>query len=576
MDFLKNFIIYLENLGYTDLLIAFGYIFAFGLAWFFTSFALKRRFSELPQIKAIVYAAQAVIFTAIGIVSYKHIHDPILKLLYRDTAISITAILLANAVFSFCPKRKFLKFLTYLGLLGALVVEIAVIFTPHQQVVQILIPLRKFLILLALYPIIDSLIELISTDRLKKVLKTFSLPIFSAVGFLWEINRINFDITAFIGLAIIITATLLYSWFISHGVIFLKRYLKGFGLSDDDTEGLVESLTKLAFLLLLYVYWSVGISYLNLGDLIYHLREITIVDTDLVRISLYNLLVSVFLFFTFYYTLGVLKKAVKLLFPPESRDDKGGSLEAVIYNLGMLLNVTASLSAIGLSWKAILPLAGALGIGLGFGLQTILNNYVSGFILMFSRNIKVGDFVELPGNAGKFVNNDADYIFGRVEDISILTTRIKTLDGIDILVPNSTFVGNQIINYSLRSPYVRIRFPFGVAYSSDPERVKEILLKLAYDCPWAKNFYKPPAVWFSELGDSALIFNLLFWIDIRELWRNPHAVKSFSVVDWVYTNGFKRLKEAGVEIPFPQNDIWFRNKLKVVIENGEGKKLGEI
>jgi small-conductance mechanosensitive channel len=242
----------------------------------------------------------------------------------------------------------------------------------------------------------------------------------------------------------------------------------------------------------------------------------------------------------------------------------------------MLLNITLSLSAMGLTWKAILPLAGALGIGLGFGLQTILNNYVSGFILMFSRNIRVGDFVELPGNAGQFINNPSNYIFGRVEDISILTTRIRTLDGIDILVPNSTFIGNQIINYSLKNPFVRVRFPFGVAYSSDPDKVKEILIKLAYDCPWAKNYYRPPQVWFTALGDSALLFELLMWVDIRELWKNPYKTLSYSLVDWVYTNGFKRLKEANIEIPFPQQDIWFRNNLKVVIENEEGKPLGVL
>jgi len=576
MDFLKNFIIYLENLNHTDLIIAFGYILAFFLVWFLTIFVLKRKFSQLPQIKAITYSTQAVIFTALGIVSYKHIQDPVLKSLYRDTAISITAILLANAVFSFCSKRNFLKYLTYFGLLLALIVEIAIIFTSHQQILQILLPLRKLLILISLYPIIDSLIELISAQRLKKLLKIFNLAIFSIIGFLWEINKINFDITAFIGLAIIIAATLIYSWFVSHGSVLLKKFLKRYFLSDEDLEVFIESLNKLSFLILLYVYWIIGIFYLNLNDLISYLKNIVLLDTNLVRISIYNLLVSFFIFFFFYYLLGVLKKGIKIFFPPEHREDKGGSLEAVIYNLGMLLNVTASLSAIGLSWKAILPLAGALGIGLGFGLQTILNNYVSGFILMFSRNIKVGDFIELSGSAGKYINNNDDYIFGRVEDISILTTRIKTLDGIDILVPNSTFVGNQIINYSLRSPYVRVRFPFGVAYSSDPDKVKEILLKLAYDCPWAKNYYKPPSVWFTELGDSALIFELRIWIDIRELWRNPYATISYSLTDWVYTNGFKRLKEAGIEIPFPQNDIWFRNNLKVVIENEQGRKIAEL
>jgi len=574
-SFWQNLIGYLESLSLHDIAIAFGYLLLFIVSWITTRFFFSKKFRELPQIKAIVYAVEAVVFTLLGLISYKYIQDPILKLLYRDTAISVTAALLANAVFSFGNISKWWQLLTYTGLFAALVVEIINIFTTNLTLVNVLIPLRKALILLSLYPIVCALIELLP-QRLRKILKLFSLGLFLAVGTLWELNKIQFDITAFVGLGIIIAATLVYSWFTTHGVILLKRYLKGFDLSDEDLNGLTDALVKFGFILLLYIYWSIGIADLHLGTLVQKLKEWVIVDTSLVKISLYNLVVSIYIFFFLFYLINVLKKLLKLIFPPEHREDKGGSLEAVVYNLGMLLNLTVSLSAMGLTWQAILPLAGALGIGLGFGLQTILNNYVSGFILMFSRNIKVGDFVELSGSAGKYVNNTDDYIFGRVEDISILTTRIKTLDGIDVLVPNSTFIGNQIINYSLRNPYVRVRFPFGVAYSSDPDKVKEILLNLAYSCPWAKNYYRPPSVWFTELGDSALIFELRMWVDIRELWRNPYATLSYSLTDWVYTNGFKRLKEAGIEIPFPQNDIWFRNNLRVIIENEQGRKLGEL
>ncbi len=560
----------------TDLFLFLFYPTSFFLVWIATRIYADRKFKSIPNLKAVVFALEAVLFTVVGIVSYRYISDPLLKYIYRDVAISITGALLANAVFSYGKVSKPLQLITYLGFFGALAAEVFSIFTLSGRATDISIAIRKALILISLYPVVLGLIELLNFKRLKRFLKIFFAFIFALVGVLWEFNRIEFDITAFIGLGIIAAATVTYSWFATHGVILLKRYLKRFDLSDEDLSVLIGSLVRLGFLFLLYIYWLVAVTELNLGVLVEKLHSWVLIDTKLVRIDLYNLLKAGFVFFLLLYTLNVLKKVVKLFFPPEHREDRGGSLEAVIYNIGMLLNATVALSALGLSWQAILPIAGALGIGLGFGLQTILNNYVSGFILMFSRNIKVGDFVELSGSAGKFINNPDDYIFGRVEDISILTTRIKTLDGIDILVPNSTFIGNQIINYSLRNPYVRVRFPFGVSYSSDPEKVKEILLKLAYDCPWAKNFYKPPQVWFTELGDSALIFELRLWVDIRELWRSPYAVKSFSLTDWVYTNGFLRLKEAGIEIPFPQNDIWFRNNLKLVIEDNTGKEIRGI
>ncbi len=576
MSFFQNLVGYITSLRGVDLAIALGYLVAFFVSWFITRWLLNVKFKKLPQIHAVIYALQAVLFTVIALVSYKYINDPILKILYRDTAVSVAAALLAGAVFSFVRIGKVLRLITYLGFFLALIVEIVIIFTTNLGLLKILIPLRKFLILLSLFPILYALTELISVKRFKKVLRTLLGGLFLTIGLLWELGYVNFDITAFVGIGIIVATTLVYSWFISHGTVVLTKLFKVLQINEDDGETLLDSLKKLGFLLLLYIYWIVGIYYLNLEKLVQQLKGIILFDTPIVKISLFNLLASVYLFLFLFYLINILKKVVKLIYPPQEREDKGGSIEAVVYNLGMLLNITLSLSAMGLTWKAILPLAGALGIGLGFGLQTILNNYVSGFILMFSRNIRVGDFVELPGNAGQFINNPSNYIFGRVEDISILTTRIRTLDGIDILVPNSTFIGNQIINYSLKNPFVRVRFPFGVAYSSDPDKVKEILIKLAYDCPWAKNYYRPPQVWFTSLGDSALLFELLMWVDIRELWKNPYKTLSYSLVDWVYTNGFKRLKEANIEIPFPQQDIWFRNNLKVVIENEEGKTLGVL
>ena len=571
--FLQILIGYFESLKPYEIALFFGYqlLFLFSLLAI-TLFCKIRKISD-PAFKASLHAVNALIFIVIAVFAHQKISDPILKLLFRDISISLTAIALAASVYSVSKIHRYWKYLTFIGLLAALAVEIVVIFTTNISLVTFLIPLRKALILLSLYPISLALLELIRLKRLKRLLNLLLAFLFLAVGVLWELNYINFDVRAFIGLATIVVATLLFSWFATHGMRFLSLKLRELQLSDEDIAELEHSLNQLAFAILLYIYWVSTIYFFNFDTLVDKLKEITLVDTEVVRISLYNLLVSFYLFYFLFQLVNVLKKLVKIPFKPQEREDKGGSLEVILYNFGILIAVAVFLSSLGLTWKVILPLAGALGIGLGFGLQTILNNYVSGFIMMFSKNIKVGDFVELSGNAGKFINNPNDTTFGRVEDISILTTRIKTLDGIDILVPNSTFVNSQIVNYSFKNPYVRVRFPFGVAYSSDPKKVKEILLKVAYECPWAKNYYRPPQVWFTEMGDSALIFQLMFWVDIREIWRNPYATLSHGLFDWVNTNAWYKLKEAGIEIPFPQNDIWFRNQLKVVLEASDGKPL---
>ncbi len=567
---------FLKTLSERDLLLTAGYLLVLLSVWTGSYLFLKRKGGR--ELGATIYALEAVLFVVVGIFAYRFLENLFLKILFRDFVLSVAFLMLAKAVFTLLSVGRFWKLLTYLALFGALAVEVAVVFTLNPYLLEVLLHVRRFLILLALFPIVYSLTGLIPYRRLKKYVRIFTAFLFLAVGVLWELGVVNFDMSAFVGIGLIVAFTLAYIWLASHGRILLVKKLRELTDNEDDAETLADAAGRLSLLGLFYVYYLSAVYFLDLRSLIEVLKRTTLLDTELVSISLYSVLVSLYLFLVLYNLVLLLKKVLKLLFPKDEREEKGGSLEAVVYNLGILFAVAVSLSSLGLTWKVVLPLAGALGIGLGFGLQTILNNYVSGFILMFSRIVKVGDFVEIPGSAGKFINNNSDTIFGRVENISVLTTQIKTLDGVDILVPNSVFIGNRVVNYSLRNPYVRVRFPFGVAYSSDPKKVKEILIKLAYDCPWAKNFYKPPQVWFTEMGDGALIFYLMFWVDIREIWKSRHATLSYSLTDWVYTNAWYRLKEAGIEIPFPQQDVWFRNSLKVVFEkeDRQGGLKGKI
>ncbi|RLJ70847.1 mechanosensitive ion channel-like protein [Hydrogenivirga caldilitoris] len=300
------------------------------------------------------------------------------------------------------------------------------------------------------------------------------------------------------------------------------------------------------------------------------LGKLFIVNTELVKISLLSLLESTYILVLLFTSVSLLKNLVYLYFIRKDKEVEAGSLRALISNLGILLSVVIALTHLGLTWKVLIPFAGALGIGLGFGLQTIFNNYISGFILLLSKNIKVGDLVEIEGNAGSAIGRSGSTIFGQVVNINILTTVVRTTDNVEIAIPNSEFVSGRIVNYSLSDPYIRVRIPFGVSYSSDPQKVREVLLKVAQESELVLK-EPPPNVWFYEMGDSALIFYLLVWVDIRKFWRMK-ALRSE-----IYFKAWEELKKEGIEVPFPQRDLWFKNPLRVEInERGlhEGSSQG--
>jgi len=184
-------------------------------------------------------------------------------------------------------------------------------------------------------------------------------------------------------------------------------------------------------------------------------------------------------------------------------------------------------------------LAGAIGVGIGFGLQNITNNFISGLIILFEQPIKVGDRIEVGD-----VNGD-------VIKISARSTMVVTNDNITIVVPNSQFIDNQVINWSHSDRMVRFNFPVGVAYREDPEKIRRILLEVAKD---NKGVLESPEsdVLFEEYGDNSINFNLRVWTS--EYVNRPKVLKS-----QLYYEIFRRFKEQGVEIPFPQRDLHLRS-----------------
>ncbi|HEY9895553.1 MAG TPA: mechanosensitive ion channel domain-containing protein [Candidatus Sericytochromatia bacterium] len=196
------------------------------------------------------------------------------------------------------------------------------------------------------------------------------------------------------------------------------------------------------------------------------------------------------------------------------------------------------LQTAGVNLSSLTLFAGVLGIGLGFGLQNLASNFVSGLTLLVEQPIRVGDFIEI------------DSLLGTVESISIRSTTVRTLDGVFVIVPNIRFVENNIINWSYRDPRCRLHVPVGVAYGSDTLLVTEALLAAARKDP--KVLTDPsPRVWFKRFGDSALDFELLVWIN-QPTEIEPIKSSLYFMID-------RELRHRSIEVPFPQQDLNIRN-----------------
>lgn len=205
----------------------------------------------------------------------------------------------------------------------------------------------------------------------------------------------------------------------------------------------------------------------------------------------------------------------------------------------------AALHAFGLSSTSLTVAFGALSIGLGFGLQNIFNNFISGIILLFERPIQVGDAVEING------------IWAEVKKINFRSTVVQTYDNASLIIPNSEFISSQVTNWSFRDLTLRVKVSVGVAYGSDIERVRSSLLEIAGRTEKVLA-YPRPDVLFSDFGDSALIFVLRVWTDVDNMLKVGTAIRF--EIDRLF-------REQGIEIAFPQRDIHIRSSVTAQAAN---------
>lgn len=215
------------------------------------------------------------------------------------------------------------------------------------------------------------------------------------------------------------------------------------------------------------------------------------------------------------------------------------TVNRVIHYTILILAFFVASSFLGISLDKLAIVLGALGIGIGFGLQNIVNNFVSGIIILFDRSIKIGDFIELESGT-----------FGEVKEISIRSTMIRTGENVDILVPNSEFINGRVINWTLEESIRRFRIPFSVAYGTDKELVKRCVLDAALKVDHTltgKN--REPQVLMTGFGDSSLDFALLVWVKAQSV-KRPSLLTSDYL--WMLDDTFR---EFNIEVPFPQRDL---------------------
>ncbi|MDX1761236.1 MAG: mechanosensitive ion channel [Christiangramia sp.] len=213
------------------------------------------------------------------------------------------------------------------------------------------------------------------------------------------------------------------------------------------------------------------------------------------------------------------------------------AISLIFRYLIIAFGIVLALSSLGIDLSKFNLMAGALGLGIGFGLQTVISNFVSGLILVFERPIIKGDTVEV------------DKLLGTVNRIGIRSSNITTFDGAEVIVPNNNLISNDLINWTLSNNTKRVEIHVGTTYGSDPNEVLKILFKVAEN---HKHTLKtpPPQALFMDFGESSLNFTLRFWCHY-ENWLQAKSDISIGV--------YNAFKEADIHIPFPQRDIYIKS-----------------
>jgi len=262
---------------------------------------------------------------------------------------------------------------------------------------------------------------------------------------------------------------------------------------------------------------------------------------------------SIILFIAILYFTYLIAKFTKqiiereVLSKHEMKRGMAASISLTVRIFVVFFGALLALSVTGMDFSKIGIIAGALSVGIGFGLQNIVSNFISGLILIYEKPVQEGDTVEV------------DTLLGRVSNIGIRSSTITTYDGAEVVVPNSNLISNQLINWTLSDNKKRIEVKVGVSYESDPHLVLELLLNAALSHESVLRFPEPRPL-FVGFGDNSLNFRLLFWVRFEEglATQSDVVLKIYDI-----------LKENNIEIPFPQLDLHVKNAKREFLNEGD-------
>jgi len=265
-------------------------------------------------------------------------------------------------------------------------------------------------------------------------------------------------------------------------------------------------------------------------------KEVFLIDGKWVRVRQFLMALLVLVFGILLLRIGIRLFKKRVLPRTTLKQNEAIALTKILYYSGILIVFLFSMRMVNLPITAFAFVGGALAIGVGFGAQNLINNFISGFIIMAERPIRLGDLIEIEGN------------FARVEDIGPRCTRIRTGDNIHILVPNSSFLEKNIVNWTLADPKVRAHVTVGVVYGSPVREVEQLLLQAAGEREKVMRVPEP-FVLFRDFGDNALIFSLYFWLNMESL------VERLMLESNIRFRIDELFREAGIVIAYPQRDV---------------------
>lgn len=365
----------------------------------------------------------------------------------------------------------------------------------------------------------------------------------------------------------------LLSWLASlvlQGVFELaleNQYARKSKIIENHSKELLTNITRLSNVLVIFFAISGTISVWGLSDSTMQAAESILALGISFQGHPYTLgliLTTIAVFYLAYAVSWFIQRLLDEEVFPRKRVEKGVgiSINRLIHYAFFLIGITMAFSTLGIGLQSLAVLVGALGIGIGFGLQNIVNNFASGLILLFERSIKVGDVVQIGGE------------WGVIKNLGLRATVMETFDHSEIILPNSELVSGSVTNWTLSDRQTRLIVAVGIAYGSDVELATSILLKIAKDNPFVMQ-YPEPTVLFMSFGASSLNLELRVWVaDIANKMTTKDQVNR--EIDRLY-------RENNIEIPFSQHDLNvrtmdkpFKDAVKSIISGSDANQTIEI